>query len=779
MQRLSSREDELRQQSSKSSKSFSRYEPPSATPLARAQTEPVSTLSGTPSPTKTRSPEPILERSHSDIFETQDDEPAQNEDDEPNGQFPEGFAELPIEIQSLMERFLESLALKSRPAPLSIDRISELYQNFYVTVESHIATHIAALSSRIAREKSPTPSVSSLGSNTSRGPKRQASKNQDAADGGGPEQQMLTTSEITDRRKTRRQLELKKRALEEAVEQGVCEKVYHRIWRHRSTDDEERDEKLRSRAAALSVIGVDLRELLSTAMSEESGGNGTDVSEAAKGKEDSVRDRLKDARHCLEKMNNEKHPYGKLQHLTAAHKVIVETLSQMFPTSSSADEILPTLIYVIITSSPETNHVISNSNFVQRFRAAGRIDGEAAYCLTNLEAAISFLENVDLSSIRSNETPEGPAKPGDHSPNTKTDGSDPLYRGLPSDSPDLRKGSSSTSPATTHPHRSLSNLITTRPKAFESASGAVFTSADTAIDTLHGALDGSFRFFFGRLREKQATQSPVGGPEVAVPKTLEDARKLIDSPTVSPEEKDDISIEDGSSIDQKNTPTRDENSSKVLDLIGGRKRTNSSSARDRSVDSNRSTGSVGNAQGKKVALSNNSPATSSLSNVVTNVDGGQESQQSGKQNTAPPTSQIPGYGAVESMRTFGSSINPLKGFSMRGFGRNVSNDNVNTPSTSTPARAAHDAPTPPQSPGMENPSTVHDQQHPPSSQHSDKGAADAYMPAADLSGVGPPIQRFVELKESRELTGFDVDLLLRDYQRLAGVLRALGQRKDA
>ena len=779
MQRLSSREGELRQEPSKSSKSFSRYESPTTATLPRSQTEPVSTVSGTPSPTKTQSPEPMLERSHSDIFETQDDETVQNADDEPNGQFPEGFAELPIEIQSLMERFLESLALKSRPAPLSIDRISELYQNFYVTVESHIATHIAALSSRIAREKSPTPSVSSLGSNTSRGPKRQASKIQDANDGAGSEQQMLTTSEITDRRKTRRQLELKRRALEEAVEQGICEKVYHRIWRHRSADDGERDEKLRSRAAALSVIGVDLRELLSTAMSEEGRGDGTDVLEATKGKEDSARDRLKNARDCLEKMNGEKYPYGKLQHLTAAHKVIVETLSHMFPSTSSADEILPTLIYVIITSSPETNHVISNCNFIQRFRAAGKMDGEAAYCLINFEAAISFLETVDLSSIRSNETPEGPAKPGEHSPNTKTDGSDPLYRGLPSDVQDLRKGSSSTSPTTSHPQRSLSNLITTRPKAFESASGAVFTGADTAIDTLHGALDGSFRFLFGRLREKQSTQSPIGGPEVAVPKTLEDARKLIDSPTVSPEEKDDISIEDGNSIDQKSTPTKDESSSKIIDLIGGRRRANSSTTRDRSADSTRSTGSVGIAQGKKVAFSNNSPANSSLSNVVTSVDGGPDLQQSGTPNTGPTASQIPGYGAVESMRTFGSSINPLKGFSMRGFGRNVSTGNVNDPPTSVQGNATLDVSSPSHSQVKDNPSTGQDQQQRPSSQHSEKGAPHPSMLAVDLSGIGPPIQRFVEMRESRELTGFDIDILLRDYQRLAGVLRALGQGKDA
>lgn len=36
---------------------------------------------------------------------------------------------------------------------------------------------------------------------------------------------MLTASEISDRRKARRLLELKRAALEEAVERAVCEKV--------------------------------------------------------------------------------------------------------------------------------------------------------------------------------------------------------------------------------------------------------------------------------------------------------------------------------------------------------------------------------------------------------------------------------------------------------------------------------------------------------------------------------------------------------------------------
>lgn len=251
MQRMPDRESTARLEPLHTSQSFSRYDPSVA---KKSPPHPVSILAENSNPlsqsplSSSKSPEARIATSHGDIFDTHDDnESASAPDGTKDEVHAEGMEELPVEIQSLMERFLESLSLKSSNTTLSIDRLAELYQNFYVTVESHIATHIATLSSRIAREKSPTPSVSSVGSGTSssrggrRGtrdrppPKRQES-----------EQQMLTASEVEDRRKARRQLELKKIAMEEAVERGVCERVYPRLWRHTSTDDE-----VRGDAAAL------------------------------------------------------------------------------------------------------------------------------------------------------------------------------------------------------------------------------------------------------------------------------------------------------------------------------------------------------------------------------------------------------------------------------------------------------------------------------------------------------------------------------------------------
>lgn len=124
---------------------------------------------------------------------------------------------------------------------------------------------------------------------------------------------MLSATEMADRKKARKALEAKRLALEEAVERAVCEKVYEKIWRHRSTDDEERDHKLRSRTAALSLVGIGLQELLMTGeqLTEEE-------RQKAKEKEPEIREYLSAAREDLLRMNDEKYPL--VDHVTGLWK---------------------------------------------------------------------------------------------------------------------------------------------------------------------------------------------------------------------------------------------------------------------------------------------------------------------------------------------------------------------------------------------------------------------------------------------------------------------------
>ena len=312
--------------------------------------------------------------------------------------------------------------------------------------------------------------------------------------GAAPEQQMLTPQEISDRRKARRLLDRKRTALEEAVERRVCQRVYSRIWRHRATLDEIRDEKLRSRTAALALVGIGLQDLgvkFDQQLSE------LDAIQ--------IEDWISKARDGLLKMNDAKYPLGKLQQLAAAHKCIVDLLTALHQSSSSADEILPTLIYTLIRTPPEGINVISNLHFIQRFRAASKVDGEAAYCLVNLEAGITFLETVDLASLRSDEQPSGPLKSesrpqwisrtSNTSPVSSTSAETSTTSDLPTSTHHLESEITvKPTQATTASHqRKLSNLFQPPASALGVASDVVRTTADQGFKTIGNTLDNSFK----------------------------------------------------------------------------------------------------------------------------------------------------------------------------------------------------------------------------------------------------------------------------------------------
>lgn len=730
-------------------RSFSRLESPHSSPLSpsrtRASTIQTPVIASVPEARYiSGSPEDHGPFRSGDIFETADDE-----DDHglgirssiiPELKQPETLEQLPIEIRSLTERFLKSLSSKSHVAPLNIDSISELFQDFYVQAETHIETHIAALATRLSREKSPAPSTASKSSLTSKSRARGNSlTKKDSTSSFHGDQQMLTTSEITNKRKARRLLELQRVALEEAVERGICEKVYSRIYRHRSTDDEERDAKLRSKTAALSLVGIGLKELHVDIESKQD--QDTDGEQ-----EKDVYELLGPAREALQRMDEAHYPLGKLEHLTAAHKSIVETLSHLFPSSSSADEVLPTLIYTLITSPPEKINVYSALHFIQLFRASAKVDGEAAYCLVNLEAAISFLETVDLSSLRADEAPEGPAKVSSR-PETPTfasiaaPGQPPAPQSL---APGLSpvsvvsqdrsiEGSDASKPLPCPPsgldasdssrshQRRLSSLIQAQADRIEAGKDNFLYSADQAIESINSTLENSFKFMFGRLKQQQAD-----GPESPriIPKTLEDARKLVSSPRREDEEV--INSSGRSSIaEQAQSEPEDplrKAESNLLDLVGGRQM-----IRDRSADSTKSGGS-----GKHVAFAER---------------GGPLDKTIAPTYTAGPT---------EAMGNLMNSLNPLSRFgvpSFPKFGRSLSGPGPSTPTIEKAKQLDDDL--------EKTKSLVRE------TQESDLNASETL---AELKKTKPPLRKFVDMKDVKDIRLGEVDELLKDYKRLAKVL---------
>ena len=93
-----------------------------------------------------------------------------------------------------------------------------------------LTEHVTRLAAKSSRETSPAPSVSSRSSGTTKS-RAQGSAVSRSADPPvhetGGEQQLLTASEIASKKRTRKLLEVKKIAYEEAVERLVCAKVKH------------------------------------------------------------------------------------------------------------------------------------------------------------------------------------------------------------------------------------------------------------------------------------------------------------------------------------------------------------------------------------------------------------------------------------------------------------------------------------------------------------------------------------------------------------------------
>ncbi|KAH9828127.1 Vacuolar sorting protein 9 (VPS9) domain [Teratosphaeria destructans] len=748
------------------SRSFPRMpdSPSSLSPRKRA-----STLqdSGIPAVPEARhmaaSPDPVDHQG--DVFESREEECDPPPSSQPELSLPSSFDELPIEIRSLTERFVESLSAKVHDKPVTADALSELFQDFYERAAAHIATHIASLASRIGREKKPTTPTNATGRKRAGSGAKKRSDSRESSGG-----EMLTPTEIAERRKARRLLELKRTALEEAVERATCEKVYGKIYQHKSTDDEARDEKLRSRTAALALVGIGLKELhLDSDPAHEA------VRRTAEEKEDEINASLADARDALQRMSDEHYPAGKLQHLTAAHKSIVETLSQLFPSSSSADEVLPTLIYTLITSPMEGINVVSNLSFIQRFRASSKVDGEAAYTLVNLEAAISFLETVDLSSLRADELPQGPPKSpirsftpttGDKdklSPNSaeKSDMLKPTPSPIsvtaadtassPVDAatslPSPRTPTSMSSGPTMHQRR-LSSLVQAQADRIEAGKDEFLKTADKIYDSINGTLENSLQFVFGRFKEQSAGDSPL-------PKTLEEARRLV---TSSETDAEDILSMSGRSSPALEDPlhAKTDNNKMLEQLIGGRRQ-----LRERSVDSTRSGGS-----GKRVAFET----------IANNVRERGKDREAKSKDDSPVTT--PGAGPGAQAQTLFNAINPLNKFAMPSFAGRFSRSgsagsslpitpsSQSTPSVEKKLADIVETPRPPRPrPALvDQPSTAADLV--------DGEEMNAREALACLRKVKPPRKRFLEVQGAGELRLAEVEELLGEYRRLA---KAIGE----
>ncbi|KAF9761918.1 hypothetical protein IL306_003638 [Fusarium sp. DS 682] len=111
---------------------------------------------------------------------------------------------------------------------------------------------------------------------------------------------------------------------------------------------------------------------------------------------DSGRRFLKLAQQELLKIKSYRAPRDKIICVLNCCKVIFGLLKHN-KSDSSADSFMPLLIYVVLQSNPE--HLVSNVQYILRFRNQEKLGGEAGYYLSSLMGAVQFIENMDRTTL--------------------------------------------------------------------------------------------------------------------------------------------------------------------------------------------------------------------------------------------------------------------------------------------------------------------------------------------------------------------------------------------
>ncbi|KDQ06115.1 hypothetical protein BOTBODRAFT_39806 [Botryobasidium botryosum FD-172 SS1] len=98
----------------------------------------------------------------------------------------------------------------------------------------------------------------------------------------------------------------------------------------------------------------------------------------------------------LLKINHYKAPRDKLICLLNCCKVIFGLIRHLHR-EEGADAFIPILIFVVLKANPD--HLLSNVEYINRFRSPDKLQSEAGYYLSSLMGAVSFIETMDHSSL--------------------------------------------------------------------------------------------------------------------------------------------------------------------------------------------------------------------------------------------------------------------------------------------------------------------------------------------------------------------------------------------
>lgn len=95
----------------------------------------------------------------------------------------------------------------------------------------------------------------------------------------------------------------------------------------------------------------------------------------------------------INRISRETAPKLKLMALIKAHCAIADAVASS--SAGDADTVFPLFVYSLMRS--DLSDWWQNFRFIQKFRRASELSGQGAYCLTNFEAAIHFVEQFTVS----------------------------------------------------------------------------------------------------------------------------------------------------------------------------------------------------------------------------------------------------------------------------------------------------------------------------------------------------------------------------------------------